>query len=241
MKTANKPRLAKPLMLISIIVYCSLNTGCDTSGVDAQLSQPTDQTLTLVRQWVTGYYNNVAQAEADMAANLPPEQMHRPMHQLFVPVEVPNIEGYLLYQQSSMDGSENPAMIFRHGLMQYIPDENSDALLQRELYFKDAEPFKNAHRNPEILTNVTLEDMTWDEGCDFYLRASEDGSMVSGPLIDGACVMFNQGLQKNMYADDVVEITANEYRFRGRFVDEEGKVLWGTESDVLNTMVRQSD
>jgi len=81
--------------------------------------------------------------------------------------------------------------------------------------------------------------MTWDEGCDFYLTASEDGTLVSGPLIEGACVIFNQGLQKNLFADDLVEITANEFRFRGRFVDENGQVMWGTESSELNSMIRQ--
>lgn len=175
-----------------------------------------------------------------MAAGLTPELTHRPMHQLFARVDVPNIDGYILFQQSSMDGSENPAMIFRHGLMQYFEDEASGALIQRELYFKeDPERFKNAHRNPEILADVTLADMEWKPGCDFYLSTNQDGTMVSGPLIDGACIMFNQGLQKNMYADDLVEITADEYRFRGRFVDEEGNVLWGTESDELNRLVRQ--
>jgi hypothetical protein len=195
--------------------------------------------LALVQQWVHGNYNNVAQAEADMAADLLPEQMHRPMHQLFSRVEVPNIDGYILFQQSSMDGSETPAMIFRHGLMQYFNDPDSGVLHQRELYFKEPEPFKNAHRNPEILEDVTLDAMTWDAGCDFYLEASEDGSMVSGPLLDGKCVMFNQGLQKNMVADDKVEIAATEYAFRGRFRDEDGNILWGTESEDLNRLVRQ--
>jgi hypothetical protein len=220
-------------------ITTSMLSGCDSAQPPATTLSPTDNTLTLVKQWVTGKYSNVTQAEADMASDLPPEQMHRPMHQLFVPIDAPNIEGYIVYQQSSADGSENPAMIFRHGLMLYTADANSDTLLQRELYFKDADPYKNAHRNPEILADVTLDQMTWDAGCDFHLTTSEDGTMVSGPLIAGACVLFNQGLQKNMYADDVVEITANEYRFRGRFVNEAGNVVWGTESDVLNTMVRQ--
>jgi len=197
------------------------------------------QALTMVRDWVNGNYNNVAQAEADMAAGLPPEQMHRPMHQLFVPVTVPGIDGYILYQQSSMDGSENPAMIFRHGLMQYFADSETGTLHQRELYFKEPEAYKNAHLNPDILQTITLDDMTWDAGCDFYLEANEAGTMVSGPLMEGACVIFNQGLQKNLYADDLVEITATEYRFRGRYVDEDGKVMWGTGSSELNRMVRQ--
>ena len=172
---------------ISITLLCvamSYLAACDNTPPSNSGDTAEKPTLQLVKQWVRGYYNNVVQAEADMATDLPPEQMHRPMHQLFVPVEVPGIEGYILYQQSSMDGSENPAMIFRHGLMQYIPDENSDALLQRELYFKDAEPFKNAHRNPEILTNVTLEDMTWDEGCDFYLAIFDSQTTCHSTLRD---------------------------------------------------------
>ena len=197
------------------------------------------QELQLVQAWVNGNYNNVAQAEADLAANLPPGQMHRPMHQLFVPVEIPAIDGYLLYQQSTVDGSENPALIFRHGLMQYFIDTESGALIQRELYFKDAEPYKNAHQNLQILESITLDDMTWDAGCDFYLRANESGTLLSGPIVEKACVLFNQGLQKNMYADDLVEITENEYRFRGRFVDAEDNVLWGTESNELNNLQRQ--
>lgn len=216
--------------------------GCDNSSIepaDTSASQQGPDALELVQQWVHGNYNNVAQAEADMTANLPPEQMHRAMHQLFARVEVPQLEGYILYQQSSLDGSETPGMIFRHGLMQYLEDAETGTLLQRELYFKDPEPYKNAHQNPDILLDVTLDQLTWDAGCDFYLEVSEDGSMVSGPLLEGQCIMFNQGLQKNMYADDLIEITATDYRFRGRYVDVDGNTLWGSESPELNTLVRQ--
>ena len=216
------------------ICVLGLTVGCSGEPEDKE-----PQALSLVKKWVAGNYNNVAQANADQTAGLPPEQMHRPMHQLFVPVDMPQLDGHIVYQQSSMDGSENPAMIFRHGLMQYIPDANTGSLRQRELYFKDPESFKNAHLNPEILTNISLADLNWDEGCDFYLTTNEDATMVSGPIIEGACVMFNQGLQKNLYADDLVEITATEYRFRGRYVDETGQVMWGTGSSELNSLTRQ--
>ena len=81
--------------------------------------------------------------------------------------------------------------------------------------------------------------MTWDAGCDFYLTTNDTETMVSGPLLEGKCVMFNRGTQQNMYADDRVEITATEYAFQGRFVDDEGNVVWGTASDELNRMTRQ--
>lgn len=209
-------------------------TGCTPSA-----SNPAEQTLQLVRDWVRGAYNNVAQFEADMAAEVPAEQMHRPMHQLFADVSAPQLDGYIVYQQSSLDGSEAPAMIFRHGLLQYIPDPNSDALIQRELYFKDPGAFKNLHRNPELLAPVVIDDLTWDAGCDFYLSTNAAGDMVSGPIKAGACVLFNEGLNKNMYADDRLEITATDYRFKGVYVDEDGAALWGTASDELNSLTRQ--
>ncbi len=219
-----------------LIAGCS---GADQPPASATANSPSAQTLELIRNWVKGNYNNLAQAEADMQADLPPEKMHRPMHQLFVPVNVPQIEGHLVYQQSSLDGSTTPAMIFRHGLMQYLPVAETGKVIQREIYFRDADKYKNAHLNPEILSGLTIDDFTWDAGCDFYLESDRSRTKVSGRIVAGACVVFNEGLQKNMYADDAVEITATEYSFHGRFVDESGNILWGTASDELNTMVRQ--
>jgi len=211
------------------------------SGCAEPQADPQARTLALIKSWVAGNYNNLGQFQTDMAMVREPEKMHRPMHQLFAPVETSDIEGYIVFQQSSMDGSENPAMIFRHGLIQYFPDPDSDAVIQRELYFKEPEAFKNLHRNPKLLAGVTLDDMTWDPGCDFYLRANPAGDMVSGPILPRACVLFNEGMQENMYADDRVEITPTHYRFKGVYVDADGNVVWGTESDALNSLAKVNE
>ena len=221
--------------VVSVTLALILLAGCQP----APPLEPGDIALALVQEWVDGTYDNVAQADADAAAGLPPHLAHRPMYQLFARVNVPGIEGYILYQQSSADGSEDAALIFRHGLMQYFIDNDTGILRQRELYFLEPEKFKNSHRNPEILRAITLADMTWDEGCDFYLQANTSGTLVSGPLPEGTCIQFNPGTQSDMYAEDLVEITADEYRFLGRYVNADGQVMWGTESDELNRMVKQ--
>ena len=233
MQAGNRLRAQAASIAIAMVLML---TGCAEEQADPQA-----RTLELIRQWVNGTYNNLGQFENDMAMVREPEKMHRPMYQLFAPVPAPGINGYVVFQQSSMDGSENPAMIFRHGLIQYFPDPESDAVIQRELYFKDSEGFKNLHQSPELLKDVTLGDMTWDAGCDFYLRSNPSGDMVSGPIKPRACVLFNDGLQQNMYADDLVEITATHYRFKGVYVDEAGNVVWGTESDALNSLAKVTD
>lgn len=233
----SQPDGARLPCILLISAVCLLLIACQPAPPEPRV--PGELALELVKEWVDGRYHNLAQAEADMAQDLPPNLAHRPMHQLFARVEVPDINGYILFQQSSADGSEDPGLIFRHGLMQYFIDPVSGVLRQRELYFLDTESFKNAHRNPSILRDVTLADVTWDEGCDFYLEANAERTQVSGPLLEGRCVQFNPGTQSDMYAEDRVEITASEYRFLGRYVDADGQVMWGTESEELNRLVKQ--
>jgi len=188
-------------------------------------------TMDRIQEWVQGRYDNTAQAAADEANGVPPDLQHREMHQFFVPVDIPAIPGHLVFQQASADGSTDPELVFRAGLLQFLPDEDSNSVRQRELYFKDTEAFKNAHLSPGKLASLTLDDFEWDPGCDFYLLLDDSGERVSGPIGKGTCRVFNRGLNKDMIAEDEVVITADQYWFLGRFVDENGEVLWGNASD----------
>jgi hypothetical protein len=199
--------------------------------------------LALIRQWVAGSYDNSGQAARDLADDaIPDDEKHRLMHQLFVPVtvDIPAIPGYLVYQQSSVDGSDDPEAITRAGLLQFFIDEKGQAR-QRELNFKDLDAFKNLHRNPERMKALTLDQFRVDPGCDFLLKANPLGTEVSGPIVPGACRFFSRGLNKELVADDAVTIRPDEFWFLGRFVDETGKVMWGNASREPVKMVRRRD
>jgi hypothetical protein len=201
-----------------------------------------EQTLSLIRSWVTGRYDNSAQAGRDLANSaVPDDRKHRLMHQLFVPVPVavPAIPGYLVFQQSSVDGSEDPETIVRAGLLQFLVGEDG-VVHQRELNFRDLAAFKNAHRDPERFRALTLEQVRFDPGCDFLLTRAPSGTEISGPIQPGACRFFSQGLNKELIADDAVTIRPDEYWFLGRFVDETGAVMWGNASDEPVKMVRKT-
>jgi hypothetical protein len=198
-----------------------------------------DHAMALIREWVHGYYDNQAQADADFAANLPDDEQHRLMYQLFAPVSVPGLKGHLVFQQSSTDGSLDPDWIIRLGLLQFFIDPDLGVVRQRELSFKEPQRFQNAHQRPEVLTSLHRDDVTFDAGCDFLLQADPRGDLVAGNMPDGSCRMFNQGIGKPMVADDRVEIRADQFAFRGRWVDEDGNLLWGTASSELNQLVRR--
>jgi hypothetical protein len=221
---------------LSLIPATALPAGRDAAG-DGPAA------LALIRQWVTGSYDNSGQAARDLADDaIPDDEKHRLMHQLFVPVtvEIPAIPGYLVYQQSSVDGSDDPEAITRAGLLQFFIDEKGQ-VRQRELNFKELDSFKNLHRSPERMKALTLDQFLVDPGCDFLLQVNPSGTEVSGPILPGACRFFSKGLNKELIADDAVTIRSDEYWFLGRFVDETGKVMWGNASKEPVKMVRRPD
>ena len=201
-----------------------------------------ERTLALIKQWVQGQYNSKAQFESDIARKVPDDEVHREMHQLFAPVTVPvpGLEGYLVFQQSAADGSTDPQMIGRVGLLQFLPDAASGAVIQRELNFRNKDPYKNAHLDQDVLRKVTLADFNVNTGCDFFLTANPAGTEIAGAMKEGACRMKNPGTGKDMIADDAVVIRPDQFWFRGKFRDEAGRVVWGTESPEMNKLVRVS-
>ncbi len=187
-----------------------------------------DQTLSFVQTAVRGAYDNRHQTRSEEADNVPVSERHRTMHQLFVPVNMPNITGYTVYQQSSIDGSTNPELVVRNGVLQFFRDPATNSVRERELNFKDRLAFRNAHEAPARLAALTLADFDWDPGCDFLLKPDPGGASVSGPI--GVCQrpMPGGGV---MTADDEVVISADEFWFLGRYRNENGDIVWGNASD----------
>jgi hypothetical protein len=225
---------------LAIVLSLGLVSAAIAQKAETDPHLPAAQTLDLVGRWVHGYYDNQAQADRDFAADLPDAEQHRLMHQLFAPVnvDVPDLPGYLVFQQSSTDGSLDPEWIVRVGLLQFFVDQQLGMVRQRELSFKTPRAFFNAHLAPSKLAELTPEDVTFDAACDFLLLVEPNGGVVSGDIPAGGCRLFNEGLGRDMIADDRLEIRPDQYWFRGRYVDEAGQVMWGTTSAELNKLVR---
>ncbi|MDG2242133.1 MAG: CpcT/CpeT family chromophore lyase [Rhodospirillaceae bacterium] len=210
-------------------------------GIESNAQTPVenDRILVAVKEWISGRYDSSDQYQRDIDMGVADHLQHRLMYQLFAPVDVSFAEGVLVYQQSSMDGSEDPDWITRRGLLQFYVNEETGQVHQRELDFKDADNVFNVHRDPEFLAGLTLEDFTWRENCDFKLTMSPDGQSISGPMDLGMCRMEMPG-GGEMVAEDKIHITPDEYWFLGRYLDKDGAVVWGTESDELNKLKRVS-
>ncbi len=235
---AGRWRALRPLLVVAATLCGPVSPASAGPADDA------GRTLDLIRAWVAGVYDNAAQATRDLDdPAVPDDQKHRLMYQRFAPVTVaiPALPGYLVFQQSSVDGSEDPETITRVGLLQFLPDAATGIVRQRELNFVAPERFKNAHRDQRVLASVGPDDFRADPGCDFPLRANAAGTEVHGVMPAGTCRFFSRGLNKELTADDAVWIRADEYWFLGRFVDAEGRILFGNASPEPVRLVRRAD
>jgi hypothetical protein len=198
-------------------------------------------TMRLIEQWIGGHYSTQAQHEADVASDKPDHEKHRLMFQLFKRIETPAFPGVLFFEQGSRDGSTDPDMIWRSGLVQILPDETLGVVRYRELAFKDQKPWHNAHLDPAKFKTLTPDQVTFDPACDFLLTLSKDGSEISGPIPAMQCSRINEGTGERMYAEDRIVIKPGEFWFLGRYVNAKGEHLWGNESDELNKLVKFAD
>lgn len=202
----------------------------------AETSDLLTKTMELIEQWIVpGHYDNSAQVEGELNSNIPENLRHRPMYQLFVPVDLPQIDGITHFQQAYADSNHD--MVVRVGITQFFADPESGRVRMRELHFHDEQIFYDAHKDPTQLESLTLDDVWWDEGCDFYLLIKEQETEISGPMNEGTCILQDDLFGVELAAEDEVVILPGELRFLGRYVDADGQVMWGNESDELNKLV----
>ena len=194
-----------------------------------------DQTLALIDDWLEdGMYNTSAQVDAEEAANLPDDQRHRLMYQLFKRVEIEGIDGVTYFQQGSSDGTVDTT--FRAGILQFFIDEKAGAVRQRELNFKDVAAFVDAYKDPSKIAAITENDYMFDAGCDFYLNVNEAGTEILGPMPEGTCRLPKEQFGQELIAVDEVVIKPGEFWFLGTYVDTQGNVMWGNETGELNKL-----
>jgi len=196
------------------------------------------KTMDLMGRWMHGNYSTQGQHEADIASDKPDSEKHRLMFQLFKRIDAPGFDGLLFFEQGSRDGSTDPDMIWRSALVQILPDEKLGVVRYRELAFKDQKTWHNAHLTPEKFKGLTPDLVTWDENCDFLVTLNAAGTEIAGPIAKMKCSQINPGTGQRMYAEDAIVIKPDEFWFLGRYIDAEGRHVWGNESDELNKLVR---
>ena len=201
------------------------------AGCSSEPSTEAQDALSLIQNWLGGRYDNREQVAREERESVPFDARHRLMFQVIQKLDWDGLPGLVYYQQSTADGSDDPEQLIRSGLLQFTAELDEQTVRYREYTFFDPARYVNAHLDPAALPALTQEELRWDEGCDFFLRRKAGGQEVSGPMPAGTCSMEAPGLGQTIYADDHLWLRADEIAFMGRFVDGEGRVVWGNATD----------
>ena len=224
----------------AILIFC----GCLMLSTTSQAAEPKmtpaeiAKTMTLMEQWIGGNYSSQAQYDTDQASDKPDTEKHRLMFQLFQRIDTPGVPGIVFFEQGSRDGSTDPEMIWRSALIQILPDEKLGVVRYRELGFKDQKAWHNAHQARVKFKALTVDQVTWDDNCDFLVSLNKAGTEIAGPIPKMKCSRVNDGTGERMYADDKIVVKPGEFWFLGRYINAKGEHIWGNESDELNKLVK---
>ena len=180
---------------------------------------PSDQTLQLLDRWLGGEYSNASQIAEQVADGVAEDRRHGPSHQTVTPIEIDALDGLTYVLTASADGT--PDTIVGRGIYHAYPDPTGTQVILRLRRLKD----DTLWQTPDALKSLTLEDMSWTEGCAFYLTANDQATRVSGAMKEQAC-FFGEGDKKVMHHDEFTA-TETEIWSNGRFYNMSGELVFG--------------
>lgn len=179
-----------------------------------------------------GEYDNYAEWESDVEKNVSANRQHAHLHSIFYgPVNLPAFGDHIFYVQQYEDG--NPRKIYRQRLYKF-EDSGVDFVLS--FYdFKNGSKYIDAQKHPEILSNLTPNDMNQvTPKCNVHINRSPDG-IFRGQTTD-ECVVIDHITKTAIRIKDNNEFGPNFVSIHERGYDAKtGALIFGNPTpDVLN-------
>ena len=157
-----------------------------------------------------GVYDNAAQMAVNDVRGFTSwrDGGHAFITSIVVPVDLPAIGENLLYVEDSLDG--DPTKIFRQRLYQLGVDAERGAVVLTLHSFNDPESVAGAHRDPDLLSDLTPADLRNRPGCEMLFQPLGEG--FSGAFDHGACTT-----DEGLVADNRIFIAPGHYWFSDQF------------------------
>ncbi len=221
-------------------LFVSLMTSClgivDASAGSHEQAGVNNQIMSLITKWFGGTYNNGAQMAAQEAQNVPEDKRSMPLHQIVAPIELEGFDGLTYFQQTSSDGTVDT--VVSAGVFHFFVDDESGQVMLRLRLFKERSEFINAHLDQNKFKGVALDDLYWNDGCEFYLSIVENGAAVHGEMKEDTCYPVVRSTGKKIKHEDEVFIRPNALWNDGKFYDLEGNFLFGNATGDYQKQIR---
>jgi CpeT/CpcT family (DUF1001) len=148
----------------SLLVACAAQRQSKEHEVD----------LAQITRWLPGNYNNNAQHDSDVRAGKKPP--HEALAISIVPIDSPIMGAHAFYLQEMAADDSRRVM-----LQQVLSFEQTGKDQIKESVATLVEPrrWRDAHLTPELLTAITLDDLTPMSGCDLFWKRNEVGFVAA--------------------------------------------------------------
>jgi len=164
--------------------------------------------------WMEGDFTN-EQALADKERAAVEEHLPIEVHMR----RLPQFHAGLYVEQAAMSAPDRP---YRQRV--YLAKEIGNSIVMEVFTLADPARFRNAHKDPELLATIRLEDLTHRGGCDVILRY--DGVKYVGGTEGTGCA---SELGDAKYATSKVEVSALEFSSLDQGWIAHGQQAWGAE------------
>lgn len=177
--------------------------------------------------WFPGEYNNNEQvwAQKEVAAGKPIAEPILHLHHLVLPVEVPKLGNNVFLVRQTVGGKTED--LYRLHLYRVGTNPAGDGLRMEIYGFRDIARYADAHRDPAVLKNVDLPELTHIPGCEILWRFDSTNQRFHGAMADGACRFQSDRGGVEVRVSDERTLVAEGMSIRDSALSADGERVFG--------------
>ena len=202
--------------LILVILFCL------SSIISAQNSANLERFV----DWFEGEFDNYEQYAQDKYDSLQHPHMH--IHSIFKKAEIPAFGKNVFYVEQYSDGDREK--IYRQRIYSFTEIVEDSTIMLEVFSFADPKPFRHAHKNTEILKNLSPDSLKKFPGCEIYWNF--DGEKYIGKSGEGKCQFTSSRSGKLLTMYDDLVLTDDGIWILEKATDENGNHVFGPADGV---------
>lgn len=191
------------------------------SGESAAQNANPDKELKRVAGWMTGNFDTFAQVETDEANDAAYKHIRALVH--VAPVSMRGIADGLAFYIENQSSGDRPRP-YRQRVYVMKRDQKTGKIIIEMYRIKGDQDFINAYKNPGLLSKLTAELLTREEGCDLVFTKVNDNFYKGAAGENKTC---RSNLRGATYMMSHTDLSPTEWVNLDQGFDDAGNSKWG--------------
>jgi hypothetical protein len=191
-----------------------------------------DKELKMFGKWMTGSFDTFEQVNADEEADAKYRHIRAILH--VQPVQIAGLNDALAFYVENQ-AAESRTKPYRQRV--YVVKRGADKKIIIEIHrIKNQEQVVNAYKNPALLKNITLENLTKENGCDMTFERVNKNLFKGSAGTGKTCKSTLRGATHTV---SNTELTPDTLTNLDQGFDDEGNHKWGPPPGTIGHIFRR--